>query len=449
MALCLANSLIYWRDFFPYDQMVRYKWWYRHGYMSSTGHCFDIGAATRQSIQEFEQRQRKFAEKHGLLLKDMDFYQNGDHMDEFDVNCSKDGVAGNGALMRLAPAPLFFYLNPSSAIEYSGESGRITHGDKRAVDACRYYGALIVAALQGEKRDALLSNTFVNDYKEWFGKEPLHEDIMKISTGSYKKTGGYNDGIRGKGFIVSALEAALWAFWSDNDSFETGALNAVNLGDDTDTTAAIYGQLAGAYYGFEKLPKKWRELVYAKDFLLCLTQWIEYEGYRWFHGENPSASSDVLINSDPSESTTFNLSMKSRQRGFSYIERRSYSLGSISANLIIRKSNNNAGQLGSLYNAYEDSIITSLNLNPKWKANQSNPNEECFCWKGDDIEYEKLFQKLNIDDELRLSLLTNIISPNGILCFPYYPYLPDRFTRIIFYSKSIHHSFEQITIDHF
>ncbi|CAF4805776.1 unnamed protein product, partial [Rotaria sp. Silwood1] len=50
MALCLANSLIACQDFVPYDQLVRYKWWYRHGYMSSTGQCFDIGAATRQSI---------------------------------------------------------------------------------------------------------------------------------------------------------------------------------------------------------------------------------------------------------------------------------------------------------------------------------------------------------------------------------------------------------------
>ncbi|CAF1331207.1 unnamed protein product [Rotaria sordida] len=58
MALCLANSLIARQDFVPYDQLVRYKWWYRHGYMSSTGNCFDIGAATRQSIEEFETRQR-------------------------------------------------------------------------------------------------------------------------------------------------------------------------------------------------------------------------------------------------------------------------------------------------------------------------------------------------------------------------------------------------------
>jgi ADP-ribosylglycohydrolase len=67
MALCLANSLIDCQDFVPYNQMVRYKWWYQYGYMSSTGHCLGIGASTKQSIQEFERRQKVFAKKHGLL----------------------------------------------------------------------------------------------------------------------------------------------------------------------------------------------------------------------------------------------------------------------------------------------------------------------------------------------------------------------------------------------
>ncbi|CAF4299446.1 unnamed protein product, partial [Rotaria sordida] len=163
------------------------------------------------------------------------------------MHCSKEGVAGNGALMRLAPVPLFFYQHPKVAVDYSGISGQITHGDKKAYDACRYYGALIVAAVRGEDKNKLISNTFYDDHRGWFGDKTLHPEIMAIAQGSYKKKGGYQDGIRGKGYIVNALEAALWAFWSDGDSFETGALKAVNLGDDTDTTAAIYGQLAGAH----------------------------------------------------------------------------------------------------------------------------------------------------------------------------------------------------------
>ena len=72
MALCLANSLVTKRDFNPYDQLVRYKWWYKNGYMSSTGQCFDIGAATSQSLDEFERRQRNFAKKNNIQVEEMD-----------------------------------------------------------------------------------------------------------------------------------------------------------------------------------------------------------------------------------------------------------------------------------------------------------------------------------------------------------------------------------------
>ncbi|CAF3232169.1 unnamed protein product [Rotaria sp. Silwood2] len=282
MALCLANSLIVCRDFVPYDQLVRYKWWYRHGYMSSTGQCFDIGTTTRQSLQEFEKRQNKFAHDHHILLDQMDSLSDRDFLQTFDVHCSKEGVAGNGALMRLAPVPLFFYRRPELAVDYSGISGQITHGDEKAYDACRYYGALIVAALNGAKKSDLTSTTFYEEHRKWFGDRILHTDIMAIAHGSYQKSGGYQKGIRGKEYIVNALEAALWAFWSDGDSFEAGALNAVNLGDDTDTTAAIYGQLAGAYYGYKKLPEKWLECIYAKQFILCVSSWITFEGEKWF-----------------------------------------------------------------------------------------------------------------------------------------------------------------------
>jgi ADP-ribosyl-[dinitrogen reductase] hydrolase len=281
MALCLANSLIARRDFVPYDQLVRYKWWYKHGYMSSTGQCFDIGAATSQSLREFEQRQEKFAKENKIPLKKLDKLSHMDQLSEFDVYCSEDGVAGNGALMRLAPVPLFFHRNIFLAIEFSGRSGQITHGDKKATDACRYYGALIAGALRGLTKNELLNKNFYLKHRKWFGEESLHEDIIAIAKGSFQKTKGYVDGIRGKGYVVNALEAALWAFWSDNNSFEKGALNAVNLGDDTDTTAAIYGQLAGAYYGYSQLPTHWVDHVYARKFMITLSKWILYEGEQW------------------------------------------------------------------------------------------------------------------------------------------------------------------------
>jgi ADP-ribosylglycohydrolase len=281
MALCLANSLVARRGFVPYDQLVRYKWWYENGYMSSTGQCFDIGAATSQSLKEFIRRQHTFAKEHVIPRKKIDNLSDQKLLQEFPVYCSMDGVAGNGALMRLAPVPLFFYRFQEAAVEFSGVSGKITHGDEKAYDACRYYGALIVAALNNSTKDELLDKDFYEKHKSWFNNKPLCNEIKMIMEGSYQKEGGYKDGIRGKGYIINALEAALWAFWSDENSFETGVLAAINLGDDADTTAAIYGQLAGAYYGYRNLPTKWVDQVYARTFILNLSKWIAYEGENW------------------------------------------------------------------------------------------------------------------------------------------------------------------------
>ncbi|CAF4600684.1 unnamed protein product [Rotaria sp. Silwood1] len=258
----------------------------------------------QQSLREFERRQTEFAEEYRIPLNQLDFLSDPKLLKKFEVNCSEKGVAGNGALMRLAPVPLFFYKHPTYAVEYSGLSGLITHGDEKAGDACRYYGALIVAAVNGAERKELLDKNFYQKHEQWFGGKPLHLDIEKIAQGSYQK-GGYDKGIRGKGYIVNALEAALWAFWSDNGSFRDGVLAAVNLGDDTDTTAAIYGQLAGAYYGYKNLPKEWTEEVYAKNFIQCLSKWIAYEGTNWSpQGLKTSEIASVTINKSSSKNDT-------------------------------------------------------------------------------------------------------------------------------------------------
>ena len=281
MALCLACSLVARRGFVPYDQLVRYKWWFRHGYMSSTGKCFDIGESTRKALRNFEERQITFSQKKHIPLDGIDFLSNEQLIQEFPVLCSVNEAAGNGALMRLAAVPLFFYRNSERAIKYSGWSSKMTHDTKKAIDACRYYGSLIVSVMNNITKDKLLSENYYSKVlKKWFQNDPLDPEIENIARGSFKLERGYEDGIRGKGYIVNSLEAALWAFWKSK-SYRDGALAAVNLGDDTDTTAAIYGQLAGAYYGFNDLPKEWVECLNAKDFIKCLSKWIAYEGNQY------------------------------------------------------------------------------------------------------------------------------------------------------------------------
>ncbi|CAF3397208.1 unnamed protein product [Rotaria socialis] len=280
MALCLASSLISCRGFDPYNQLVRYKWWYKFGYLSSTGRCFDIGNATRSALDEFCRRQNETQRRWRTVNEEQMDNFTFDEMRRsgFDVNCGGQNANGNGALMRLAPVPLFYYRDPEKAVTLSGESARLTHGDQRAIDACRYYGALIVAAVNGESKEKLLSPNFYSEHRAWFGKNELHDEILSVASGSFSKKDGYDKGIRGSGKSVQALEAALWAFYKDDNSFEKGVLKAVNLGDDTDTTGAIYGQLAGAYYGFNRIPSKWTQQLYAKNLISCIAEWLQSLG---------------------------------------------------------------------------------------------------------------------------------------------------------------------------
>lgn len=109
----------------------------------------------------------------------------------------------------------------------------------------------------GTSKDELLSDHFSpvgSSY--WQTVEPLAPKIAEIAVGSFKRKD--HSEIRGGYYVVPSLEAALWAFYTTN-SFEEGVLAAVNLGDDADTTGAVYGQIAGAFYGVSAIPKGWRD----------------------------------------------------------------------------------------------------------------------------------------------------------------------------------------------
>jgi ADP-ribosylglycohydrolase len=156
--------------------------------------------------------------------------------------------------MRLAPVALFYAQRPREAIERAGESSRTTHGAREAIDGCRYLAALLVGALRGVSKVELVSDHFSPVPGLW-EKAPLSPKIAAIASGSFKCKN--SPAIRGTGFVVDCLEAAVWAFHRSN-AFREGALLAANLGDDADTTGAVYGQLAGAYYGEEGIPEAWR-----------------------------------------------------------------------------------------------------------------------------------------------------------------------------------------------
>ena len=91
---------------------------------------------------------------------------------------------------------------------------------------------------------------------------PLAPAIARIARGSFKNKDA--QAIRASGYVVHTLEAALWAF-ARSDDFREGALLAVNLGEDADTTGAVYGQLAGAYWGASGIPEEWRRRIARRD----------------------------------------------------------------------------------------------------------------------------------------------------------------------------------------
>ncbi|MXZ90389.1 MAG: ADP-ribosylglycohydrolase family protein [Chloroflexi bacterium] len=265
MALCLAGSLIACGGFDAADQMSRYVRWWKEGYLSSTGECFDIGNATSDALRLYRDTGEPFS------------------------GSTNPKSAGNGSLMRLAPAPLFFASDPELAIRMSGESSRTTHGAATCVDACRYFGGLLVGAVQGVDKDTLLSARYSPVSGLW-ERQPLCVEIDEIAAGSFRDAprseiietdAGPRSkppaGIIGSGYVVKSLEAALWAFYHSTD-FRDGCLLAVNLGCDTDTTAAIYGQIAGAYYGVDGIPVEWRDRVAMGKFIAQLADEL------WDHG---------------------------------------------------------------------------------------------------------------------------------------------------------------------
>ena len=229
LALCLATSLVESEGFDARDQMDRYIDWYENGYLSSNGTCFDIGTTTRAALHRYKETGDPFS------------------------GSTDSNPAGNGSLMRLAPVVLFYYPDRERNLHFCGESSRVTHAAPECVDACCLFGDMLLRALDGADRQTILLGSS--------GQLVRSGSLKSIAQGDYFKK--LENSIHGTGYVVESLEAALWSFWG-SDSFESAILRAANLGDDADTTAAICGQIAGAYYGECGIPDRWLERLVMK-----------------------------------------------------------------------------------------------------------------------------------------------------------------------------------------
>lgn len=273
MALCLADSLLECRGYDSYDVMKRYLAWVDEGYRTYDGRpAMDVGGQTLRAIRDFERQPVVF---------------------ENDTTDS----AGNGAIMRLAPVVIANtytnkkypnlkegYQKGSLTVEPEGSGEYIEPDDieptlKMAVLSCRethnsiaaeattaLFATMLYCALHG-----LPKNQIATYCSRWIRDEDYDrfwlENIDNLIGRALEE--GREKLCNLGGYIVDAFTIALWGLMNF-DNFKDGMMAVIRLGGDTDTNAACYGQLAGAYYGFEAIPEEWRKEVYHSDELVAI-----------------------------------------------------------------------------------------------------------------------------------------------------------------------------------
>jgi ADP-ribosylglycohydrolase len=234
MALCLAESLAEKESFDPRDQVERYTRWQQQGYLTSTGQCVGITGGTARALAQAKWRRQLYSGSHDPTQLDPE------------------------VLSRVAPVVMFFFATPTEAVAMAGDAARTTCQSPSAVEACRFFGAVLYGALAGKPKNAVLSPP-----PDLIDPTTLHTTVVQLARHALQ-LGAAGTPLAGN--VVEALEAALWAFRT-TDNFRDGALRVANLGANSDVAAATYGQLAGAHYGVGSIPSTWRNSLIGKDMI--------------------------------------------------------------------------------------------------------------------------------------------------------------------------------------
>lgn len=250
LTLCLAEELTKGYNLERIGQS--FVKWKNYGHWTPHGKVFDIGIATSQAIHRISKG------TPATLCGGTSEFDNG-----------------NGSLMRILP--LLFYFKDIS-IEKRFDSVKdvssITHGHIRSVLACFIYLELALEILK-EKDKWEAYRAMQKTVREFLDQNPIcsQEEMEKFHRILELKVGEYNlaplstlkeEEISSSGYVLASLEASLWCFLT-TESYSEAVLKAVNLGDDTDTTGAITGGIAGIYYGFESIPEEWVNVLVRKD----------------------------------------------------------------------------------------------------------------------------------------------------------------------------------------
>lgn len=227
MALCLGNSLLECGGYNSYDVMEKYRQWVEEGYCSYDHKpASDVGFQAQSAIDRF---------KSNPII------------DNYDQRSDR---AGNGAIMRLAPVVIATAKSPiENTVKLAQISARETHYSWEAEAGTEVFAAILRQAIELEDKEGII-------HVEKFSTGEIYDDILtRVIKGSNQDCQIYLQDLGG--YVVDALAIALWGF-RNFASFEDGMRAVIKLGGDTDTNGAIYGQLAGAYYGYENIPENWK-----------------------------------------------------------------------------------------------------------------------------------------------------------------------------------------------
>ena len=231
------------------DIMNNFVEWVEEGKYTPTGESFDIGRTCLQAIRAY------------LICK------NTDECGQIDEYSN-----GNGSLMRIHPFALFAIakgMTLGKSLDVIREGSIITHAHPRSIYGCGIYSMVLWDILRGADK-AQIPSTIEKASVLFDGIYPEESDYYEWAF--YKKlTTKTEDEISGSGYVVNTLEAALWCLLTTN-SYKECILKAVNLGEDTDTVAAIAGGLAGALYGYDAIPQEWKDTLIKREYIESLCE---------------------------------------------------------------------------------------------------------------------------------------------------------------------------------
>jgi ADP-ribosylglycohydrolase len=241
LALLLAESLLERGNNDGRDQVARYARWQRDGEGSSTGRAVGAHPTTAKALAQAQWTGNPYAGPHDPAKAEKD------------------------PLTRAAIAAAWAAADPERAVALAAEVARPTHQAPQALDACRYYAGLLVGALLGASREALIAPNYSPVPGLW-ERRPLRPEVAAVAAGAWRRTAP-----TGGGRAVDALGLVLWSL-ERAGTWREAVLGAVALGEDAPTSGALVGALAGALYGVTAIPPHWRTGVAQADRLASMAE---------------------------------------------------------------------------------------------------------------------------------------------------------------------------------